>query len=188
MSYLMGKAINREDEFLLKGCLENNRGSQKSLYRKYFKTMFRICLSFCGDKDEAKDILQDAFVKVFTSLDKYGSKGSLEGWIRRIVTNTAIDYFRSKKRLIFTDEFPDEPEDEEDKFSRDDLTTDIILFYIKQLPDGARVVFNLYAVEGMTHKEISIKLGINEGTSKSQYKRARTLLRKWINEYELSRQ
>ena len=189
MSGLMGNTFNREDEFLLKGCLENNRRSQKLLYRKYFKTMFRICLSFSGDKDEAKDILQDAFVKVFTSLDKYGSKGSLEGWIRRIVTNTAIDYFRSKKRLIFQNEFPDEPEDEEDNFFEGEvITTDIILFYIKQLPDGARVIFNLYAVEGMTHKEISNKLGINEGTSKSQYKRARTLLRKWINEYEMSRQ
>jgi len=186
---LMGSTFNREDEFLLKGCLENDRGSQKLLYRKYFKTMFRICLSFSGDKHEAKDILQDAFVKVFTSLDKYGSRGSLEGWIRRIVTNTAIDYFRSKKRMIFQDEFPDEPEDEDDRFFEgDEISTDIILFYIKQLPDGARVVFNLYAVEGMTHKEIAIKLGINEGTSKSQYKRARTLLKKWINEYELSRQ
>ena len=159
------------------------------LYRKYFTTMFRICLSYSGDKDEAKDILQDAFVKVFTSLDKYSSKGSLEGWIRRIVTNTAIDYFRAKKRLIFKDEFPDEPEDEEDDFfEEDEITTDIILFYIRQLPDGARVVFNLYVVEGMTHKEISTKLGINEGTSKSQYKRARTILKERINEYNLSRQ
>jgi RNA polymerase sigma factor (sigma-70 family) len=189
MSGLMGNTFNNEDEFLLKGCLENNRRSQKLLYRKYFNTMFGICLSFSGDKDGAKDILQDAFVKVFTSLDKYGSKGSLEGWIRRIVTNTAIDYFRSKKGLIFQDEFPDEPEDDEDSFFEGEaITTDMILFYIKQLPDGARVVFNLYAVEGMTHKEISINLGINEGTSKSQYKRARTLLKKWINEYELSRQ
>lgn len=185
----MDNSLNKEDRFIIKGCLENDRRSQKLLYRKYFKVMLRICLSYSGDKDEAKDILQDAFVKVFTSLDKYGFKGSLEGWIRRIVTNTAIDHFRSKKRLVFKDEFTDEPEDEETDFlESDEISTDLILFYIKQLPDGARVVFNLYAVEGMTHKEISHKLGINEGTSKSQYKRARTLLKKRINEYELSRQ
>lgn len=185
----MDNSFNKEDSFIIKGCLQNDRRSQKLLYRKYFKVMFRICLSYSGDKDEAKDILQDAFVKVFTSLDKYSFKGSLEGWIRRIVTNTAIDHFRSKKRLIFKDEFPDEPESEEiDFIESDEISTDLILFYIKQLPDGARIVFNLYAVEGMTHKEISRKLGINEGTSKSQYKRARTLLKKRINEYELSRQ
>ncbi len=185
----MENSFNNEDNILLKGCLENDRKSQKLLYRKYFKPMFRICLSYSGDKDEAKDILQDAFVKVFTNLEQYNFKGSLEAWIRRIVTNTAIDYFRSKKRLIFKDEFHEETEDDELNFIESgEITTDLILFYIKQLPDGARVIFNLYAVEGMSHKEISLKLGITEGTSKSQYKRARTLLKKWITEYELSRQ
>ena len=184
----MENSFNNDDN-LLKGCLENDRKSQKLLYRKYFKTMFQICLSYSGDKDEAKDILQDAFVKVFTKLEQYNSKGSLEAWIRRIVTNTAIDYFRSRKQLIFTDDFHEEPEGDELNFIESvEISTDLILFYIKQLPDGARVIFNLFAVEGMSHKEISLKLGITEGTSKSQYKRARTLLKKWITEYELSRQ
>ena len=180
---------HEEDLKLLGGCLENDRRSQKQLYRKYFKTMFQICLSYSGDRVEAKDILQEAFIKVFINLENFNPKNSLEGWIRRIVTNTAIDYFRRRERLVFKNEFPDEPDDEErGSFSFQDLTDDIILYYIKQLPDGARVVFNLFAVEGLSHKEISKKLTITEGTSKSQYRRARNLLKNWLNEYILSKQ
>ena len=178
-----------EESELLKGCLENDRRSQKQLYQTYSKTMFQICLSYSGDRVEAKDILQEAFIKVFTNLENFNSKNSLEGWIRRIVTNTAIDYFRKRKRLVFQDELPDEPDEEErGSISFQNLTNDIILHYIKQLPDGARVVFNLFAVEGLPHKEIAEKLRITEGTSKSQYKRARNLLKKWLYEYELSKQ
>jgi RNA polymerase sigma factor (sigma-70 family) len=188
LNHWMGTAFHTEDDSLIKGCLENDRRSQQLLYRKFFKTMFRICLSYCGDKHEARDIMQDAFVKVFTCMDQYSSRGSLEGWIKRIVTNTAIDYFRSRKRLVFKDEFPDEAEDDGPGFIESlKISDNLLLSYIKRLPDGARVIFNLY-VEGMTHKEISKKLGINEGTSRSQYKRARTLLKKWICEYEVSRQ
>ncbi|PKP36274.1 MAG: RNA polymerase subunit sigma-24 [Bacteroidetes bacterium HGW-Bacteroidetes-15] len=178
-----------EDIELLRGCLENDRRFQKLLYQKYFKKMFQICLSYSGDRVEAKDILQEAFIKVFTNLENFNTKNSLEGWIRRIVTNTAIDYFRKRKRLVFQDEFPDEPdEDERGSFSIQDLTNDVILHYIKMLPDGARIVFNLFAVDGLTHKEIAEKLNITEGTSKSQYKRARNLLKKWLYEFELSKQ
>ena len=180
----------REEELeLLRGCLENDRRSQKQLYQTYFKSMFQICLSYSGDRVEAKDILQEAFIKVFTNLEKFDSKNSMEGWIRRIVTNTAIDYFRKRRRLVFLNEIPDEPDEEEKgSFTLQDLTNDIILRYVKQLPDGARVVFNLFAVEGLPHKEIAEKLNITEGTSKSQYKRARNLLKKWLYEYELSKQ
>ena len=178
-----------EDQILLQGCLRNDRNLQKQLYKKYFKTMFQICLSYSGDRVEAKDIIQESFIKVFTSLDTYNGKGSLEGWIRRIVTNTAIDYFRKKKRLVFEYDFPDVPDDEERSgLSFEGFTMDIILHYIKQLPDGARVVFNLFAVDGLTHKEIAKKLHITEGTSKSQYKRARHLLKKWLCEFEQSMQ
>jgi RNA polymerase sigma factor (sigma-70 family) len=185
----MVESSREEDIDLLRGCLENDRRVQKQLYKKYFKSMFQICLSYSGDRIEAKDILQEAFIKVFTNLENFNTKNSLEGWIRRIVTNTAIDYFRKRKRLVFQDEFPDEPdEDERGSFSIQDLTDEIILRYVKQLPDGARVIFNLFAVEGLPHKEIAERLGITEGTSKSQYKRARNLLKKWLYEYELSKQ
>jgi RNA polymerase sigma-70 factor (ECF subfamily) len=177
------------DEILLKGCLQNDRKYQKLLYEKYFNTMFQICLSYSGDRDEAKDILQEAFIKVFINLKQYNGTGTLEGWIRRIVTNTAIDYFRQRKRLVFMPEYTDEPEeDESGSVTFSEITSGIILHYIKQLPDGARVVFNLFAVEGLSHKAIGKKLNISEGTSKSQYKRARSLLKKWLYEYELSKQ
>ncbi|MDY0201968.1 MAG: RNA polymerase sigma factor [Tenuifilaceae bacterium] len=185
----MVKNSRDEDIELLKGCLENDRRLQKQLYQKYFKVMFQICLSYSGDRTEAKDIMQDAFIKVFTNLEKFDPANSLEGWIRRIVTNTAIDYFRKRKRLVFLDEFPDEPDEEErGTYTFQELTNDVILYHIKKLPDGARVVFNLFAVEGLKHKEIAEKLNITEGTSKSQYKRARNLLKKWLYEYELSKQ
>lgn len=185
---MVGNSQKEESE-LVKGCLRNDRRAQKELYTNYSKTMFQICLSYCGDRVEAKDILQEAFIKVFTNLKSFNSGNSLEGWIKRIVTNTAIDYFRKRKRLVFQDEFPDEPEEEERGSLRlEDLTNDIILSYVKQLPDGARVIFNLFAVEGLSHKEIAEKLQIAEGTSKSQYKRARNLLKKWLYEYELSKQ
>ncbi|MDY0199048.1 MAG: sigma-70 family RNA polymerase sigma factor [Tenuifilaceae bacterium] len=185
----MAVSSRDEDLVLLKGCLDNDRRLQKQLYQKFFKGMFQICLSYSGDRSEAKDILQDAFIKVFTSLESFNPNNSLEGWIRRIVTNTAIDYFRKKKRLVFLDEFPDEPDEEErGNFSFQELTNEVILFHIKKLPDGARVVFNLFAVEGLQHKEIAERLGITEGTSKSQYMRARNLLKKWLYEYELSKQ
>lgn len=185
----MDFSLQADDKELLKGCLQNDRKVQKQLYAKYFRTMFQICLSYSGNKEEAKDILQEAFIKVFTNIENFNSKNSLEGWIRRIVTNTAIDYFRQRKRLVFKDEFPDQPNEEErGEFSLNELSNDIIMHYIKQLPDGARVVFTLFAVEGLQHKEIAGKLNITEGTSKSQYKRARYLLRKWLYEYELSKQ
>jgi RNA polymerase sigma factor (sigma-70 family) len=184
------EGVGREDDkILVEGCLQNKRKQQKQLYQKYFKSMFQICLSYSGNRTEAKDIMQEAFIKVFTSLEKFSGKGSLEGWIRRIVTNTAIDYFRQRKRLVFREEFPDAPEEEErGSYTFQDLTNEVILHYINQLPDGARVVFNLFAVEGLQHKEIAKKLIITEGTSKSQDNRARNLLKKWLYEFELSKQ
>ena len=181
----MVEISQQEDQILLKGCLDNDRRFQKQLFGKYSPTMFRICLSYSGDRAEAKDILQEVFIKVFTALDKFDSRGSLEGWIRRIVTNTAIDYFRQRKRLVYTGTFPDQPEENEDsEFLFQKLTQDIILDYVRQLPDGARVVFNLFALDGLSHREIGKKLNISEGTSKSQYKRARGLLQKWLCEHE----
>jgi RNA polymerase sigma factor (sigma-70 family) len=185
----MDGTVRDDDKILVEGCLQNDRKLQKQLYQKYFKGMFQICLSYSGNRTEAKDIMQEAFIKVFTGLEKFNGKGSLEGWIRRIVTNTAIDYFRQRKRLVFREEFPDEPgEEERGSYTFQDLTEEVVLHYVNQLPDGARVVFNLFAVEGLQHKEIAKKLKISEGTSKSQYKRARNLLKKWLYEFELSKQ
>lgn len=175
-------ALIPEDEILVKGCLANNRHSQELLYRKYATKMYHIALSFTGNRDEAKDILQDSFIKVFKSLDTFNAANSLEGWIRKIVNNTAIDYFRRQKSLRYI-ESTEETEAREVVLAEDPVhhwNTEAIFGFIRNLPEGARIVFHLFAVEGYSHKEIAVRLNITEGTSKSQYNRARMLLQEWI--------
>jgi RNA polymerase sigma factor (sigma-70 family) len=175
-----------DDEELVVGCLREERMMQEMLYRKYAKTMYNICLAYEPDRDSAKDILQEAFIKVFRSISEYKQQGSLQGWIRRIITNTAIDHFRKvkieEKRFINIDlvKKDDEPQIHE-VYS---LNTKDIMNKVQQLPEGARLVFNLFSLEGFNHKEIAEKLGISEGTSKSQLNRARQLLQEWLGEYK----
>lgn len=174
---------NLTDTELLKGCLRNDRKYQELLYKKYARTMYGICLSYAKDRSSAQDILQDGFVKVFEKLKTYQSEGSLEGWIRRIISNTAVDYYRKRSTLNKFIEFDPEPSDLKGQNNiSDSLHTKDILEQVRKLPDGAQVIFNLYAVEGFSHKEISEKLQISEGTSKSQVNRARTLLQKLLND------
>lgn len=185
----MGAAtiLDPDDKLLLEGCLNKSRKSQEQLYAKYAKKMFAICLSYAADRDEAKDVLQEAFVKVFTNLEHYNGQGALQGWIRRIVTNTAIDYYRRGKKIAYFSELPEEPVQEQESFDFSFFDTNVMLNCIKQLPEGARIIFNLFVVEGLSHKEIALKLDISEGTSKSQYSRARSLLKQWILTYKESR-
>ncbi len=170
------------DEELLIGCKENNRLYQEILYRKYAKKMYGICLSYAGDRDMAQDILQESFIKVFKSIHNYKSEGPLEGWIRRIIINTALDHLRQKTKLQKYISDKDEVIKEVEEISAiEKLQTQDILNQVAKLPDGARVVFNLYALEGYTHREIADKLEITEGTSKSQFNRARKLLMEMLN-------
>ncbi len=170
------------EEEILKGCKKNKRQFQEILYRKYAKKMYGICLSYVGDRDLAQDVLQDSFIKIFDKIKGFNLAGSLEGWIRRIVSNTAIDYVRKQSRL---QNYITEKEEIEDEVyepnALQQLQTQDVLIQVARLPDGARVVFNLYALEGYTHKEIAQKLNITEGTSKSQFNRARKLLMSWLN-------
>ncbi len=165
------------EEELVEGCRLHKRKIQEQLYRLYAGEMFRVCLAYEPDKDAAKDILQNSFLKVFRSIDSYTGKGSLKAWIRRIITNTAIDFYRQKKSigtLISLDELQEYNQpvaQESDPHFYDDLITEV-----DKLPDGARLVFNLYALEGYGHKEIAEKLEVSEGTSKSQLNRARKIL------------
>ena len=166
------------EEEILKGCKANKRKYQEILYRKYAKVMYGICLSYAGDRELAQDMLQDAFIKIFNKIGEYRMEGSLQGWIRRIVTNTAIDHVRQQRRLhnYIADDKDAIIEGVFEPNALQDLQTEDILTQVAKLPDGARIVFNLYALEGFTHKEIAEKLNITEGTSKSQYNRARKLL------------
>ena len=166
------------DSELVQGCRNNDRKYQELLYRKFAKKMYGICMSYTKDRSMAQEILQDGFVKVFKKIDGFREEGSLEGWIRRIITNTALDHLRQKSKLYeFIDDNKEAEEERLDNSILDKINADGIFNLIKQLPEGAKAVFNLYAVEGYSHKEIAEKLEITEGTSKSQFKRARSLLK-----------
>lgn len=179
---MVQKELYTEKE-IIAGCSRHDRRFQEILYRQHARKMYGICLGYAGQRPLAQDMLQESFVKVFRSIDQYMGSGSLEGWIRRIVTNTAIDILRKQSSMkeFFPDDMGVIPDSAENKALSNMETTDI-LNHISRLPEGARTVFNLYALEGMTHQEIADKLNISAGTSKSQYSRARYLLQQWVEE------
>ena len=176
--------INYSESELVQGCLKQKPEMQRALYQKYARTMFGICIRYSKDKMAAEDVLQLGFMKVFDNLNGFKG-GSLEGWMKRIFVRESIDQFRKKQKSVFN--FSVEPEDYH-AIELDDiigqLSTDEILEMISELPEGCRLVFNLYAVEGYNHREISEILGISDGTSKSQYSRAKELLKVKIFERE----
>lgn len=153
--------------------------------------MLGVCLRYSKDKDDALDILQDGFVKVFMNIKLYGGIGSFEGWVRRIIVNTAIDFFRKEKKSILNvnsdyveasaEEIMDEDENDNEYLN---ISTEEIMKAVQQLTPAYRTVFNLYVVDGFTHKEVAAQLGINEGTSKSNLSKAKMNLKKMlVNKY-----
>ena len=173
---------NNEDiqgKELLDRCLKNDAKAQKELYDLYSRKMYGVCKGYTNSREDANDIMQEAFLKVFRNLSKYDSKGSVGAWVRRIFVNTAIDYYRKSEREI--EAISIEPEMEEnvfvDKESYSNIDYEHFILLMQQLPEKARLVFNLFNIEGYSHKEIAYKLSISEGTSKSQYSRARQLLK-----------
>mgnify|MGYP000340399300 CR=1 FL=1 len=178
----MPESVNTySEEEILKGCQQGERLYQEMLYRQFATKMYGICMSYAGERPLAQDMLQDAFVKVFRNILNYRGDGSLEGWIRRIVVNTAIDHIRQRKNIVKLDK---ERTVLQPTHVYNDALSNIqlkeLMNFIGKLPEGARIVFNLFAVEGFTHKEIAERLHITEGTSKSQYNRARNMLMGWL--------
>jgi RNA polymerase sigma-70 factor (ECF subfamily) len=173
-----------DDYDIINGCLQNNATMQKMLYDKYAAKMHGIALRYTHDQEEAKDILQDGFVKVFQNLNKFKGTGAFEGWLRRIFVNTAIEHYRKKNNTYEIQESHEESITDHDVSALDKIATAEILNMVKALPNGYRTVFNLYAIEGYTHKEIAEMLNISEGTSKSQYARAKGLLQEKIKNHE----
>lgn len=170
-----------KEEDIIAGCQRNERMYQEILYRRFSRKMYGICLSYAGNRSLAQDMLQDAFMKVFKTADSFENKGSLEGWIRRIVTNTAIDQLRKTQRIdSFIGEQTELVMGEQSPEINSEIGAKEILKQVARLPHGARAIFNLFALEGFTHKEIALRLSISEGTSKSQYNRARSLLKQWV--------
>ena len=173
-----------DPELLIQGCIEGDRRCQQKLYEHFYGKMMVVCMRYATDDDEALDIFQEAFIKVFNNLVKYGNKGSFEGWIRRIMVNTAIDHIRKNKKLremveineeITSGEVEEESEDLLDKVSFEDL-----LGCVQDLSPAYRSVFNMYVVDGFSHKDIAQELGISEGTSKSNLAKAKMNIKKLL--------
>lgn len=169
------------DEQLISGCINNHAVSQKLLFERYSKKMMGVCLRYLPDYDDAQDILQEGFIKIFQKIGSFEGKGVLEGWMRRIMINTALDFLRKNKEQKFMQELTgDENTISTPVTVMENIHARELLVMIQALPAGFRTVFNLYAIEGYAHKEIAEMLGIAESTSKSQYARARAHLQKSI--------
>jgi RNA polymerase sigma-70 factor (ECF subfamily) len=171
-----------EEEQLIQKVLAGNTQAQKIFYDRFASRMYGVALRFAHDREEAGDILQEGFVKVFSNLSSYRNEGSLEGWVRRTIINTAINYYKKNlkhrsnadidKIVIY--------EKSDDVSAIDQLSAGELMKLISELPDGYRAVFNLYVIEGYQHNEIGELLNISENTSKSQLARARAYLQKRI--------
>ncbi len=162
--------------------MKGDRKAQLMLYEQFADAMLAVCYRYTKSRQDAEDVLQEGFVKVFTRMHQFKFDGELAGWIRRIMVNTAINYLKKNSKyqseMVFTDAVmhpvsTDEPEVR--------MNAKEIAALIRQLPTGYQTIFNLYAVEGYSHGEIAEMMGINEGTSRSQYSRARSLLITWMN-------
>lgn len=165
-------------EKIIEGCQKGQRSFQKLLYDRYSPILMGICMRYAHTNDEAEDILQESFVKVLKQINKFENKGSFEGWMKRIVVNTAITNYRKNLKRYNQGELNDYNSQFHSTSMYDaDFTHEELLNIIKELPEGYRVIFNLYAIEGYKHKEIAELLGIDVATSKSQYSRAKKSIR-----------
>jgi len=153
---------------------------QEIMYHRFSPKMYTVCLRYSGNQEDARDLLQEGFIKIFKNLAKYRGDGSFEGWIRRIFVNTSIEHFRKKVHLQNVNEKQETTIEDKEWNVLDNLAEKDIIKMIHQLSPGYKAVFNLHVVEGYSHKEIAEILGINEGTSKSQLARAKTVLKKMV--------
>lgn len=167
---------------IIKGCLRQNRSDQYRLYANYSKRMFGVCLRYAASYDEAQDILQEGFVKVFLKLESYKGNGSFEGWMRRIIVNTAIEKYRERIYHLPVENGIDYEKHVNHNRALDALHTKDILSFVQKLPVQYRLVFNLYVLEGYSHKEIGKMLDISESTARSNLARARMLLKDKLNQ------
>jgi len=167
---------------LVKQCAKNDPRAQKEIYQLFSGKLFSICLKYSKNKQEAQDNFQDGFIVIFNKIDQFKFKGSFEGWLKRVMVNTILLKYRKKNVLnIVTEEIPDEVVVDIDD---DEVSLDFLLNLIQELPDRYRMVFNLYVLDGYSHKEISKMLQIAEGTSKSNLARARAILKQKIESHQ----
>ena len=167
---------------IIDGCLSGSRRDQELLYRRYAPKLYAVCLQYAGNTDDARDVLQEGFIKIFENLGRYSHEGSFEGWMRRIIVNTALEKYRSRYYLSRVDDIEeiDEPVSEPESEDFAGLEASDLLNMVMDLPPKYRMVFNLYAIEGYSHNEIATMLNISEGTSKSNLSRARDILQRKV--------
>ena len=168
---------------LIRECIAGNRAMQQELYDRFAGKMYAVCLRYAGNSDDAQDLLQEGFIKVYKNLSKFRAEGSFEGWIRRVFVNTSIELFRKKNYLYSISEKEENVIEDADITALDNLAEKDIIALIQELSPGYRTVFNMYVIEGYSHKEIGNILGISEGTSKSQLARAKAILQRKVQEH-----
>lgn len=170
------------EEEIIEGCKKGQREAQEELYKRYAGKMMGVCIRYFTHREEAEDALQEGFIRVFTFITSYTGKGSFEGWLKKIIVNTALNTYRSNMKYLFhlnqeaMDREPNSQHHDPDTLSRDEL-----LKLIQNMPDGYRLVFNLYEIEGYSHKEIAEMLNVSESTSKTQLMKARAYLQKKVS-------
>jgi RNA polymerase sigma factor (sigma-70 family) len=169
---------------LIKGCIAGDRRMQEELYSRFSPKMYAVCLRYANNANDAQDLLQEGFIKVYRNLHRFRAEGSFEGWIRRVFVNTSIEHFRKKSTQLSSVSDREENTIEDlDVTALDSLAEKDIINIVQELSPGYRTVFNLYVIEGYSHKEIGELLGISEGTSKSQLARAKSILQKKVAQY-----
>jgi RNA polymerase sigma factor (sigma-70 family) len=176
------------EELILNGCREGKRSAQKQLYDRYVSLMLGICLRYSRSREEAEDIVQEGFLKIFQNINTFRKQGSLEGWIKRIMINHALNHYKKNRRIPFTEDVEEINETEIFKFNHEEEPLDpvepnVLLAMVQSLPEGYRLVFNLYVFEGYSHREIAEALNFSENTSKTQLMKARRNLQKQLSEY-----
>ena len=174
---------------IVSGCLKEDRRSQEALFKMFYGKMLAVCSRYISDQDTAQEVLQEGFIKVFDKLEVFDFKGSFEGWVRRIIVNTAIDSIRKSKRApILKDKDTDFKMDSTDALEEGEelklteLKASIAMKAVNKLSPGYRTVFNLFVIEDYSHKEIAEILGISEGTSKSNLSKAKFNLKRILTE------
>lgn len=171
------------EEQIIEGCLKKKRRAQDALFQKYSGILFGICLRYTKNRFEAEDVLQEGLVKIYKNMHMYCPGKSFEGWIRRIMINTSITYYRRMQKHAYHEDVSEVSvaSSESQLFNECEFTKEELLNTINELPNGYRTVFNLYVIEGYKHKEIAEQLGIDINTSKSQLSRAKKLLQSKLN-------
>jgi len=166
------------EEQIIDGCANNDRKMQKELYDKYSPVLYAICLRYARNRDDAKDILQDGFVRIFLNINQFSRQHSFEGWMKRIMINTSITHYKQNSKYYYQQDISEVEQTTvlTEHFDSDEFTREELMNVLQSISDGYRMVFNLYVLEGFKHREIADTLGIDVATSKSQFHRAKKII------------